>query len=196
MDQPCLVAAGVPPDGGADLAIEVVMTDELSAEAMQELRRLFFSAFDDGFDELDWAHGLGGHHVVVRDRTTGVIVGHASVVPREVLVGGKQIHTGYVEAVSTLPTRQRQGIGRLVMAEVARVLQGHFEMGALATGVVDFYRRLGWEEWTGPISAYDEEGVHPTPEEEGAVLVLRFGSSTDIELSLPISAPARPGDDW
>jgi aminoglycoside 2'-N-acetyltransferase I len=179
-----------------EVVIEVVMTEDLPTEVVQELRRLFFSAFDDRFDEQDWAHALGGHHVIARDRATGVVVGHASVVARELLVGGQQVNTGYVEAVSTLPARQRQGIGRLVMTEVARVLQEHFDMGALATGVVNFYCRLGWELWTGSVSAYDEAGLHPTPEEEGAVLVLRFGHSTNIDLSLPISAPSRPGDDW
>ena len=98
-------------DGGVDVAIEVAMTDELAAEAMEELRSLFFSAFDDRFDEQDWAHALGGRHVIARDRATGAIVGHASVVPRELLVDRRQIHTGYVEAVSTLPKRQGQGIG-------------------------------------------------------------------------------------
>jgi predicted N-acetyltransferase YhbS len=103
---------------------------------------------------------------------------------------------GYIEVVSTLPARRRQGIGRLVMTEVSNVLREHFEMGALSTGVADFYRRLGWEQWAGLVSAYDEGGPHPTPEEEAAVLVLRFGPSAGLDLSLPISAPSRAGDDW
>lgn len=172
------------------------MTGALRPEVMGELRQLFFAAFDNRFDEHDWGHALGGHHFIARDSTTHEIVGQASVVPRVLLVGGQPVRTGYVEAVSVLPARQGEGIGRRVMEEVSRAVRSHFHMGALSTSVPEFYRRLGWDAWEGPVLAYDGEAEYPVPEEEGGVLVLRFGPSRDLDLTLPISAPQRPGDVW
>jgi aminoglycoside 2'-N-acetyltransferase I len=177
--------------------VYVARTDQLSVATLGELRRLFQAAFDGRFDDDNWHHALGGHHVMARDGATGVIIGHASVVGRDLRVGGGSLRTGYVEAVSTLPARQREGIGRTLMEEVSRILRRRFEMGALATGVHDFYRGLGWEQWWGPTSAYDREGrLYPTPDEDGAIMVLRFGPSEAVDLSWPISAPVRAGDHW
>lgn len=178
------------------MTIDLARTDELSVATLAGLRRLFHAAFAGRFDDEDWHHALGGHHVVARDGATGVIIGHASVVPRDLQAGAENLHTGYVEAVSTLPVRQRQGVGRTVMEEVSTILRQRFEMGALATGTHDFYRRLGWEQWLGPTSAYDEEGHYPTPNGDGAIMVLRFGPSTDVDLSSPLSAPVRAGGHW
>ena len=175
-------------------SIQVATTDRLGAATLKELRRLFFAAFDDRFGEEDWHHALGGEHVIVRD--AGVIVAHGAVVERHLRVDGVPFRTGYVEAVATLPARQRQGLGRMVMTEVGARIRSSFELGALATGVPAFYAALGWETWRGSIGAYDEDGVHLTPDEDGAVMVLRCGPSVEIDLASPISAPTRPGDDW
>lgn len=184
------------PRTGLGISLEVRPTELLGAETLAQLKELFFAAFDDRFDEEDWQHALGGQHVVVRDLSGGDVVAHAAVVERSLLVDGRPFRAGYVEAVATRPARQGQGLGRLVMSEVASMLGSSYEMGALATGVPGFYQRLGWETWTGPVFAYDRDGNHPTPDEEGAVMVLRFGSSAEVDLASAIAAPVRSGDDW
>ena len=35
-----------------------------------------------------------------------------------------------------------------------------------------------------------------SPEEDDAIMVLRFGSSADVDLAAAIACPARRGDDW
>jgi aminoglycoside 2'-N-acetyltransferase I len=82
------------------------------------------------------------------------------------------------------------------MTEAGSVVRERFEMGALNTGLAAFYVRLGWEIWLGPSYVRDGAELRRTAEEDGGILVLRFGPSAGFDLSLPISCEARSGDDW
>jgi aminoglycoside 2'-N-acetyltransferase I len=124
------------------------------------------------------------------------LVGHAAVVERILQAGQRQLRTGYVEAVATVPARQGQGIGRLVMTRVGRILTEGYEMGALATGVNPFYRGLGWEDWLGPTAVRDGSALRYTPGEDGHVMVMRFGRSAGLALDMILSVTPRSGDDW
>jgi aminoglycoside 2'-N-acetyltransferase I len=98
-------------------------TADASSEDLRQIRRIFFTAFDDSFTEHDWGHVLGGWHIVVVDG--GEIVSHAAVVERVLEVGNRPFRTGYVEGVATHPRRQREGLGTQVMGEVSlRTLDG------------------------------------------------------------------------
>ena len=48
--------------------------------------------------EHDWEHALGGIHAIAYG-DDGELVGHASVVQRRLLHGGRALRTGYVEGV-------------------------------------------------------------------------------------------------
>ncbi len=169
-------------------------TSDAPAGQLRQIRDLFFTAFDERFTEDDWQHCLGGQHFIVEE--LGVIVAHAAVVSRVIEVGGQPFRTGYVEGVATHPARQREGLGSSTMDEVGRVVRSEFEMGALATGLQGFYERLGWERWRGP--AYVRYGSHlvRTEEEEGGIMVLRFGPSAGVDLTASIACESRRGDDW
>jgi aminoglycoside 2'-N-acetyltransferase I len=126
----------------------------------------------------------------------GEIVAHASVVERELHVDGRPLRTGYVEAVATAPERQGRGLGSLVMDDVTAYVRERFELGALGTGRVSFYERLGWLAWKGPTSVRKADGPLRTPEDDGYVLVLPTPTSPLLDLTAPISCDWRPGDVW
>lgn len=151
-------------------------------------------AFAGDFSGDDWDHALGGWHVVVDD--AGVAVAHAAVVPRTLEVGSRPVRAGYVEAVGTATARQGEGFGRRAMTEIGVVLREHFQMGALATGDHDFYARLGWERWQGPTYVRDGSTLVRSAEEDDGIMVLRYGDSTDVDVTASISCEARAGDDW
>lgn len=175
-------------------AVRRFTTAEASADLLAELRRFLVDAFEGEFTEEDWEHTLGGWHVVVSDND--VVVSHAAVVPRALEVGGRALHTGYVEGVATAPGRRREGLGSVAMDAVAEDVRREFEMGALATSAQGFYARLGWERWRGPTFVrYGSEAAR-TEEEDDGVMVLRFGPSGTVDLTGPISCEARRGDDW
>ena len=167
---------------------------EASAGLLREVRLLLEQAFAGDFSPADWEHALGGWHVVaVAD---GAALAHAAVVPRVLEVGGRAWPAGYVEAVVTVPERQREGLGSAVMSEVGELLRREFELGALATGRHAFYERLGWERWRGPTCVRRDAEMIRTEADDDAVMVLRFGPSADVDLTAPILCEARSGDHW
>ncbi len=191
-------------DGDGDkvtIRLRHVATDELLAHEVARLHEIMRDAFGDDpeerFTDEDWAHALGGRHVLVEDDEA--IVGHAAVVTRELHVGGRPLHTGYVEAVAIEPARHGQGLGSRLMGDIDAYVEAHFELGALGTERHAFYGRLGWRTWLGPSSVRLPGGEEqPTPDEDGYILVLATPTTPAwaLDLGQPISCEWRPGDAW
>src|SRR5919112_3181609 len=112
--------------------LRTATTAELTPEDLAALREMVFEAFGGRFDEHDWEHALGGVHVLVVE--DGEPVAHGSVVPRVLVAGGLEVHTGYVEGVATRGDRRGLGLATAVMREVGRVVPDRYELGGLADG--------------------------------------------------------------
>jgi aminoglycoside 2'-N-acetyltransferase I len=147
------------------------------------------------FTEQDWEAALGGVHVIVEDG--GTVIAHASVVPRTLVLDGRPLRSGYVEAVATHPALQRQGLGTRVMRQATATVDTELELGALSSAVVGFYERFGWQRWPGSTGVQTADGVQLTPDEDGSILV-RFA---DVPRPLGpggllVCDGSRPGDVW
>ena len=181
-----------------DVHLRRLATGQLSEAEITAIRALLEDAFgsddEDAFTQDDWDHAVGGVHFVLEGQ--GEIVAHASVVERELHVGGRPVRTGYVEAVATAPVHQRNGYGSAVMRDVGEYIRAQFELGALGTGSHAFYERLGWETWRGPSFVRTQTGMQRTAEEDGYILVLRTPTSPRLDLTESISCDWRPGDVW
>jgi len=172
-------------------------TSELTDDEIEAARRILWATFvdvDGGITEDDWTHALGGMHVLIE--LDGEVVGHASVVERELHVAGRPFRAGYVEAVAIDPPLQRSGLGTRLMREIGSVVQECFELGALATGTPAFYERLGWLRWAGPTFVRTPTGLQRTAEEDHGILVLPTASTLDLDRSASISCDWRVGDVW
>jgi aminoglycoside 2'-N-acetyltransferase I len=173
-------------------------TRELTRSELAAIRALLERAFgsdeEERFTDADWDHSLGGVHFVLD--VAGEIVAHASVVERDLHIGGRPVRTGYVEAVATEPERQGAGFGSLVMTDVTTWIKDRFELGGLGTGRQGFYLRLGWLTWIGPSSVRMGDNERPTSEDDGYIMVLPTPSSPPLDLTLPISCEWRPWDVW
>ena len=171
--------------------LRVQHTADLTATERRALRALLDDAFDGEFGDDDWEHLLGGLHVVLDD------VAHASVVQRRLLHGGRALRAGYVEGVVVRVDRRGRGHGRAVMAEVHRILDAAYDLGALSTSDdgLPFYPALGWVPWRGPARALTADGVvHDTPDEDLFVWTTPGGPPLDLDGEL-VCDP-RPGDPW
>lgn len=184
-------------DAGARLRL--LTTDELTSDEIAAIRTLMVAAFgpsgsEDGFDDDDWQHALGGVHVVLD--VVGEIVAHAAVVEREIHVGGRPLRAGYVEAVATAPGQQGRGYGTAVMEAVGSIIRERYELGALGTGSNAFYARLGWRTWQGPTAIRTASGDVPTPAEDGCIMVLATPATPPLDPTELITSDERPGDAW
>lgn len=169
-------------------------TSEAVADELVAMRTVIDRAFDGAFTNGDWEHSVGGWHVVAVEGSA--IVAHASVVGRVLELDNASFDTGYVEAMAVEPDRQGLGFGTAVMRRAARLIEAHHQLGALSTGEHHFYERLGWERWQGPTFVRDGGELVRTPAEDDGIMVMRFGTSTGVDLRDRIVCEARPGDDW
>jgi aminoglycoside 2'-N-acetyltransferase I len=124
------------------------------------------------------------------------LIGHAAVVQRRLLHGGRALRTGYVEGVGVRADRRRHGLGGALMDAVERVIRGAYDLGAL--GATDEAARLyashGWKVWQGPTSALTPAGLRRTPDADGSVYVLP--GTVPLDLGGELTCDWRDGDVW
>lgn len=186
-------------DGADGRVIEVRQrrTGELTSADIASLWALFgvsWTEEGDEFTDEDFEHACGGVHFTIESE--GVILSHASVVPRELHANGHRLATGYVEAVATLPDHREHRFGTAVMQHAGKHIDQTYELGALGTALHSFYERLGWVTWRGPSSVRSDDGLVPTPGEDGYIMVRLTPKSPPLDLTAPISCDPRSGDVW
>ena len=173
--------------------LRIAHTADLEASTRRAARALLDDAFDDMTDE-DWDHALGGMHALLWEGAE--LIGHASVIQRQLRCGGRAWRTGYVEAVAVRADRRRSGHGGTLMDALERIIGGAYEVGAL--GSTDegaaFYAARGWLRWLGPCSALTPEGIMRTPDEEGSIYVLPV--TIPLDVSAELTCDWREGDVW
>ena len=176
------------------ISVRVAHTAQLDAGTLAAARSLLYGVFDD-MTEADWEHSLGGIHALAYEGSE--LVGHAAVVQRRLLHGGRALRTGYLEGVGVRADRRRRGHASEMMQALERVIRDAYELGAL--GATDeaslFYSGRGWRLWGGPLSALTPGGVERTPDEQGAVYVLPV-EGVPLDLSGALTVDWRDGDVW
>ncbi len=176
------------------IEVRTAHTAELDAATLKAARVLLDGVFEGDMSDHDWEHSLGGVHALVWEEDE--LVGHASVVQRRLLHGGRTLRTGYVEGVGVRADRRRRGHGTALMETLERLVRGAYELGALGAThqAADFYAGRGWELWQGPTSALTPTGVVRTEEEDGSVYVLPVAVA--LNLSGELTCDWREGDVW
>ncbi|MTE17974.1 GNAT family N-acetyltransferase [Streptomyces sp. TRM43335] len=181
-------------ESNSSFTVRVAHTADLDADTLTAARSLLEEVFEGDFDDHDWEHSLGGVHALAREGSE--LVGHAALVQRRLLHGGRALRTGYVEGVGVRADRRRHGYGAAMMAELERVVRGAYELGALGSSDegLPFYTARGWLRWSGPTSALTPTGVARTAEEDGYVLVLPV--TAELDPTGELVCDWREGDVW
>lgn len=174
--------------------VRTAHTADLDIATLEAARVLLNDVFEGDLTEHDWEHALGGVHALVWEGAE--LIGHASVVQRRLLHGGRALRAGYVEGVGVRADRRRRGYGSAMMEALERVVRGAYDLGALGATdeAADFYLARGWKLWQGPASALTPTGIERTEEEDGCIYVLPLAVSLD--LSGELTCDWRDGDVW
>jgi len=160
--------------------VQVAHTAQLDPAALDAAHDLLRTVFAGELSADDWEHALGGMHALVWEDAE--LVGHAAVVQRRLLHGGRAWRAGYVEGVGVRADRQGYGYGAALMAAIEPVVGRAYDLGALGAteAAVRFYRARGWQRWLGPCSALTPSGIVRTPEEDGGIYVLPGSFALDL----------------
>ncbi len=176
--------------------LSVYESHQVDASTRLEARTLWDRAFGDRFDDFDADHAYGGVHILARNE--GLLLGHASAVPRSVRFDDQPWRTvGYVEAVAVDPRYQGQGIGQAVMQALQAEIASRWPVAMLSTGRArEFYRRLGWEPWEGRSYTQTSPATVVADDEHGGLMILRLDPSAVPDLSVDVACEDRTGDAW
>jgi aminoglycoside 2'-N-acetyltransferase I len=176
-----------------EITLQIAHTSAVDPAALAEARELLYIVFDDMTDE-DWEHSLGGMHAIAWHGTS--IIGHASVIQRRLVHGGRALRTGYVEGVGVHPDWRRRGVGDRMMDALEGIIKAAYDIGALGASdaAVIFYEHRGWQNWRGASWAITPTGVTRTPYDDDGIYVLPFG--IDIDLAGDLACDWRDGDVW
>ncbi|MBV9513225.1 MAG: GNAT family N-acetyltransferase [Mycobacteriaceae bacterium] len=172
----------------------LIHTADLDGETLQSAHQLLVDAFEGDFSEDDWEHTLGGMHALVCHH--GVLIAHAAVVLRRLLVGGSPLRTGYVEGVAVREDWRGQGLGTALMNGVEQVIRGAYQLGALSPSEMSrqFCLARGWIQWTGPTSVLSPSGLKRTPADDRGVFVLPV--HVPVDPTADLVCDWRSGDAW
>ena len=169
-------------------------TSDLDADALAAARALLDDVFEGDFSDHDWEHALGGIHAMVWEDDE--LVGHAAVVQRRLLHGGRALRAGYVEGVGVRADRRRRGHAGALMEALERVISVTYDLGALSASdaAARLYAGRGWQLWRGPTAAITPSGIERTPDDDGSVYVLPVTATLDLDAE--IACDWRDGDVW
>jgi aminoglycoside 2'-N-acetyltransferase I len=174
--------------------VRIAHTADVDAATLEAARALLDAAFDGEFSDHDWEHSLGGVHALAWE--DGELVGHAAVVQRRLLHGGRALRAGYVEGVGVSEHRRGRGHGAALMAPLERVIRSAYDVGGLGAtdAAAAFYAARGWRRWEGPTAALTPAGIVRTEDEDGGIYVLPV--AVPLELSGSLVCDWRDGDLW
>ena len=176
--------------------LRLAHTADLEPALLDELHAMLVEVFDGGFADHDWEHSLGGMHAIALAED-GRPVGHASVVQRRLLHGGRALRAGYVEGVGVRREARRRGHASALMDAIERVIRGAYDVGALSAGdqAAALYRSRGWLPWEGETYALAPAGRVRTPEDDDGVYVLELPAAP-LDRTAAIACDWRDGDVW
>lgn len=159
---------------------------DLCAHAYGEDLSLYLAEFEDA------VHVMG--------RAAGTLVTHGLWVTRWLKIeDGPLLRTAYVEAVATAESHRRHGYAAQVMQRIVAELED-FDIAGLAPFSEEYYGRLGWETWCGPLLIRKDDEIFPTPPDEDGdeecLMIYRLPRTPHLDLNSPISVEWRKYEVW
>ncbi len=164
-----------------DLVIKTMRANELAAATRNAIMEMCVSAHENTefYELFDFVEPDNVHVIAYRG---DAVIGHAMVSTRWMQPEGHPIlRSAYIDAVSVAPSEQGKGVGKAVMQQIASVISD-YEIAGLETDKFGFYESVGWERWPGSLAGRGENGLIPTPDQHG-VMILRLPKTPVLNLN-------------
>lgn len=177
------------------IRIKSAKTEDLNASIRTSIIHLCIAAHqEEDFKNLfSYVPSGGLHFLAYRDEQ---LVSHALVTTRWLQPEDQPLlKTAYVDAVATLPTHQGYGYGSALMRQLAREIDREYVIACLETERITFYERLGWQTWRGPLGGRSEQGLIPTPEQNG-IMILRLSQTPALNLDSALTIESQNERIW
>jgi aminoglycoside 2'-N-acetyltransferase I len=175
----------------ASLRLAVVPARDLHGHERDQVVALCTEAFEEDYTPFltsfgDCVHLLGF--------LGPQLISHALWLTRALRVGATWIsNAAYVEAVATKKGYEGRGYASAVMRRLHEEIRT-YEIAALSPFSPEWYERLGWRRWNGPLAILRGSKVIPTPGECVMVYAPAGRSLPDLEETL--AAEWRPLELW
>ncbi len=176
----------------SEITFQVIPGKDLTTEERMGVIELCDLAYEEDMgviigEFVDPVHVLGYWN--------GKLVSHALWITRFLQPEGfPQLRTAYVEAVATHPDYRHKGFASAVMRKVVEEIQD-FDIAGLAPFNVDYYARLGWELWRGPMFERKDGQLSVSPAEE-RLMIYRLPRTQVLDLDSAVSIEWRVGEVW
>jgi aminoglycoside 2'-N-acetyltransferase I len=172
------------------LHIITVSRDEMTPAQVDDVIELCSAVFECDYSyymnlPLERSHVLG--------YVEGVLVAHALWLDRRLQVGDGVWQTAaYVEGVATREGYRGLGYASALMQRLQEEISD-YAFGALSPRVPEWYERLGWVRWQGPLRIVKDGQVADTPD---CVLVYRTPRTGHLDVTAALTGEWRPFDPW
>ena len=167
-------------DTVTDLVLKTARTSDLDDATRKAIIDVCVDAFKEAvfYDLFSYLRPVDLHVMAYQDAR---LIGHAVVSTRWMQPEGLPIlRSAYIDAVAVASAEQGKGTGKAVMQHVAAVIPD-YEIAGLETGVPRFYETVGWELWRGSLAGRGADGLIPTPDQKG-VMILRLPKTPPLNL--------------
>lgn len=170
-------------------------TEDLDTSTRSDIIRVCIEAHQEQDFKNLFTYVLSGgwHFLAYREDQ---LVSHALVTTRWLQPEGlPELKTAYIDAVATLPAVQGQGYASALLRQMAKKIDSEYVIAGLETERITFYERLGWELWRGPLAGRGKDGLIPTPDQTG-IMILRLSQTPPLDLDRGLTIEAQTGRIW
>jgi aminoglycoside 2'-N-acetyltransferase I len=177
------------------IEVKSFKTEELSADLRNAIVEVCVMAHqEEDFKNLFSYIPSGGWHFLAFEGEQ--LVSHAMITTRWLQPEGLPLlKTAYIDAVATLPNAQGHGHGSALMRYLASAIDREYMIACLETERVEFYERVGWQIWRGPLAGRSEQGLIPTPEQKG-IMILRLPQTPELDLDSTLTIECQDERIW
>ncbi len=166
-----------------ELDIAVKKNKDLTEQELEDIVTLCSHAFNENFRPymksfINATHILGYYN--------GALVSHVLWLNRWTRAGDSPImKTAFVDAVAVDGKYRKRGFASSMIARLTSEITA-YNVSALTTGSPEFYERLGWQAWQGPVYFQREDG-EITELNDSKLMVLFLPRTLALELNEPLT---------